>query len=65
MSHSKIVGIRERFGEQASKNDFDNDNGLATQQECIRLLRAFSQITHPGIRATLIQAAQAAASNAK
>jgi hypothetical protein len=65
MSHSKIVEIRERFGKQASGNDFDNDNDLATQQECIRLLRAFTRISHPKIRATLIQAAQAAASNAK
>jgi hypothetical protein len=63
MSHSKIIELPERFGKQASSNDFDND--LATQQECIRLLRAFTQITNPRIRATIIQAAQAAASNAK
>jgi hypothetical protein len=65
MSRSKIVELRERFEKQASGNDFDNDNDVATQQECIRLLRAFTQITNPGTRATIIQAAQAAASNAK
>ena len=64
MSHSKIIELR-KFGKQASGNDFDNNHDLATQQECIRLLRAFTQIADPGIRATIIQAAQAAASNAK
>jgi hypothetical protein len=65
MSHSKIIDLRERCGKQASSNDFDNDNDLATQQECIRLLRAFTQIANPRIRAAIIQAAQEAASNAK
>ena len=48
MSHSKIIELR-KFGKQASGNDFDNNNDLATQQECIRLLRAFTQIANPGI----------------
>ena len=65
MSHSKIIDLRERCGKQASSDDFDNDNDLATQQECIRLLRAFTQIANPRIRAAIIQAAQEAASNAK
>ena len=43
MSHSKIIELR-KFGKQASGNDFDNNHDLATQQECIRLLRAFTQI---------------------
>ena len=43
MSHSKIIELR-KFGKQASTNDFDNNHDLASQQECIRLLRAFTQI---------------------